>query len=209
MILSKFINTVRSVYLHQVLTTDGTILDCINIGLAELYERFGLKHKSTIYTLTSANDYVLPVDFLGVEYITTPGMYYRNPLGDFTNTLKEDFELGINIEGDYNSVFITDYTSLKVPYPIVGQPITFNYIAKPVTVDNTMLALEIPIGSQFINPLLLYVAYLGTMQNEGVTQLDVDKLVRRYEAACMDIINSGMYITRSGLNSKLSNRGYV
>jgi len=207
--VSDFIALVQDGSLHQTSVTQDSLIQFINLGLQEVYEKFSLKNKTTTITLTSATSYTLPTDLTSIDSITSEGKYYRNDVGTVV-VLSENFEVGINVSYDkYNSVFIDDNITLKVPNPIVGQILTIDYRATPVAVTALTLTSELPLANQFINPLMLYVTYLGFLQNGGANAVDVKSSLSLYEKACEAILMSGNYINSFGLNNKFYDRGFV
>jgi len=206
---SDFITLVKDGSLHQTAVTQDSLIQFINLGLQEVYEKFNLKNKTTTITLTSATSYTLPTDLTSIDSILSAGQYYRNDLGTIV-VLSEDFEVGINVSYDkYNSVFIDDNITLKVPNPIVGQTLTIDYRATPSTVTALTLTTELPLANQYINPLMLYVTYLGFLQNGGANAVDVKSSLALYEKACESILITGNYINSCGLNNKFYDKGFV
>jgi hypothetical protein len=207
--VNDFITLVKDGSLHQTTVTQDSLIQFINLGLQEVYEKFNLKNKTITITLTSATSYTLPTDLTSIDSITSPGKYYRNDLGTIIDII-EDFELGINVNYDkYNSVFIDDNIDMKVPNPIVGQILTIDYRATPIAVTALTLTAELPLANQYINPLMLYVTYLGFLQNGGANAVDVRASLSLYDKVCEAILISGNYINSFGLNNKFFNRGFV
>ena len=209
MIVSDFISLVKDGSLHQTTITEASIIKFINIGLVELYSKFNLSNKETTITLTEGtNKYLLPLDFMNVYSVTTSGIYFRDNLGVITPIAEDTFELSINIHGDYNSVFFNTPGVITVPLQITGQVLSIVYKASPNVITNQSLNEEVDIPSQLLEPLMLYVTYLGFMQNGGGTPTDTNLYLSRYKATIQELIGTGDYLNQYVLDTKFYNRGF-
>jgi hypothetical protein len=56
---------------------------------------------------------------------------------------------------------------------------------------------------------MLYVTYLGFMQNGGGTATDTNLYLSRYKAAIQELINTGDYLNQYKLDNKFFSRGFV
>lgn len=210
MIVSDFISLVREGSLNQTTVSEASIIKFINIGLTELYVRFNLSNKEVDITLTEGTDkYLLPSDFVNVYSITTSGLYFRDYLGVITPIIDDTFEVPVNIKGDFNSVFFNTPGIITVPLQVTGQVLSITYKASPVVITLQSLEEELDIASQFLEPLMLYVTYLGFMQNGGGTPTDTNLYLSRYNAAILELISTGDYLNQYVLDNKFYNRGFV
>lgn len=210
MIVSDFISLVKDGSLHQTTITEASIIKFINIGLIELFSKFNLSNPTEVITLVEGTDeYTLPTNFISTISITTSGEYFRDNFGVITPIQKETFEVPVNVQGDFNSVFINSKGILTVPLQVTGQTYTLVYRASPVIVTNQSLNTELEILPQYLEPLMLYVTYLGFMQNGGGTATDTNLYLSRYKAAVQELINTGSYQSQYSLDNKFYNRGFV
>lgn len=210
MIVSDFISLVKDGSLHQTTITEASIIKFINIGLIELFSKFNLSNPTEVITLVEGTDeYTLPTNFISTISITTSGEYFRDNFGVITPIQEETFEVPVNVQGDFNSVFINSKGILTVPLQVIGQTYTLVYRASPVIVTNQSLNTELEILPQYLELLMLYVTYLGFMQNGGGTATDTNLYLSRYKAAVQELINTGSYQSQYSLDNKFYNRGFV
>lgn len=210
MIVSDFISLVKDGSLAQTVVTEASIIKFINIGLTEVYSKFNLSNKETTITLTEGTDkYLLPSDFMNVYSVTTDGIYFRDNLGVIVPIIEDTFEASINIHGDFNSVFFNTPGVLTVPIQVTGQVLVIVYKASPVVITDQSLNEEVDIPSQLLEPLMLYITYLGFMQNGGGTATDTNLYLSRYKAAIQELINTGDYLNQYKLDNKFFSRGFV
>ena len=210
MLVSDFISLVKEGSLNQTTVTEASIIKFINIGLIELFSKFNLSNPTEVITLVEGtNEYALPDDFISIISITTSGEYFRDNLGVITPILDNIFDVPVNVQGDYNSVFVNSKLVLTVPLQVTGQTYSLVYRASPVTVTDQTLDEELEILPQYLEPLMLYVTYLGFMQNGGGTPTDTNLYLSRYKAAVQELINTGSYQSQYTLDNKFYNRGFV
>lgn len=208
MLLSEFITLTKDGSLHQVAVSQESIIAYTNLGIQTLSDEFDLLSKTTYFTLAEdTKEYELPVDFEAVYIITTPGLYWRDLKGLLTKKIDSDFEVGVNVEGDYNSIFIPNKDLLFVPFPIEGQVLTFTYKAIPTQLVEITEAL--PIASQYIHSLMLYVTYLGFLSSLGSSHADTSAAFKLYKDSVNVLNNNGTYVNTYGFNSKFTTRGFV
>lgn len=209
MLVSDLLNLVKTGNLAETKVTDASLINFLNLGLAELYSKYSLNIKEESYTLTEDTDYVLPSDFISLVKATTSNLFYRDLSGNFTKSNPGIFELSINVLGDYNSVIITDMNTLKIGYPISGQVINILYSAYPKQFTSNNLNTKLPIRDQYLEALTMYMTYLGFMQNGGGSQADSNVYLNRYERACQSLEQRGSLNKLTEFNSKFHDRGYV
>lgn len=209
MLVSEFISLVKDGPLHQTTITEASIVKFINIGLVELYSKFNLNNPTEVITLVEGtNEYALPSNFMSVISVTTSGEYFRDSKGNISPIMDDIFEVPINISGDFNSIFFYSKGIVTIPLQVTGQTYSITYRASPVNVTLQTVNSELSIESQFLEPLMLYVTYLGFMQNGGGTPTDTNLYLSRYKAAVQELINTGTYMSHYSLDNKFSNRGF-
>ena len=154
MLVSDFISLVKEGSLSQTTVSEASIIKFINIGLIELFSKFNLSNPTEIITLVEGTDeYALPNDFISVISITTSGEYFRDNLGVITPILDNTFDVPVNVQGDYNSVFVNSKSILTVPLQVTGQTYTLVYRASPATVTDQTLGEELEILPQYLEPV--------------------------------------------------------
>lgn len=209
MLVSEFISLVKDGPLHQTTITEASIVKFINIGLVELYSKFNLNNPTEVITLVEGtNEYALPSNFMSVISVTTSGKYFRDSKGIISPIMDDTFEVPINVSGDFNSIFFYSKGIVTIPLQVTGQTYSITYRASPVTVTLQTVNSELSIESQFLEPLMLYVTYLGFMQNGGGTPTDTNLYLSRYKDAVQELINTGTYMSHYSLDNKFSNRGF-
>lgn len=208
MLLSEFITLTKDGSLHQTNITEASIISFTNLGIQTISDEFDLLSKKELITLyANVTEYDLPSDFESVYIITTPGIYWRDLKGNLTKQRNESFEVGVNVIGDYNSIFISNNLTFTVPYPIDNQPLTLEYKTTPPKVLN--LTSKLPIASQYIVVLMLYVTYLGFLQALGSSHADTLSAFKAYRASVDSINETGTFINTFGFNNKFNERGFV
>ena len=208
MILSEFITLTKDGSLHQVSITETSIISFTNLGIQTLSDEFDLLSRNDVITLkANVTEYDLPSDFESAYIITTSGIYWRDLKGNLTKKLEFAFEVGINVEGDYNSVYITDNLTLTVPNPIEGQTLHLDYKATPPKVKS--LTSKLPLASQYILPLMLFVTYLGFMQALGTSHADTLSAYKAYRSSIDSLNETGTFINAFGFNNKFNERGFI
>lgn len=209
MLVSDFLNIVKSGNLSETKVTDSSLLNFLNLGLIEIYGKYSLNIQEENYTLTSSTEYDLPDDFISCVKVTSPGMYYRNTEGLVIPVSNSLFELSINSYGDYNGILITEFGILKVENPILGQTIRLIYKAYPKIVTSQNLISKLKLGNQYLEALSMYMTYLGFMQNGGGTQGDSNTYLNRYKLACTSLEEKGDTNKISNIATKFNDRGFV
>jgi len=209
MLVSDFLNIVKSGNLSETKVTDASLLNFLNLGLNELYGKYSLNIKEENYVLTSDTEYDLPDDFISCIKVTSPSEYHRDTNGNIAKLSDSLFELSINVYGDWNSLLITEFGMLKIDKPIVGQSIRLIYKASPKQLTSSNLTSKLKIGNQYLEALSMYMTYLGFMQNGGGTQGDSNTYLNRYVMACNNLETNGDTSKISNVNNKFNERGFV
>jgi hypothetical protein len=210
MLVSDFISLVKEGSLNQTTITEASLIKFINIGLIELFSKFNLSNPTEVITVTEGiSEYCLPEEFISVISITTSGEYFRDNLGVIAPITDTTFDVPVNVQGDFNSVFHNSNLVLTVPLQVTGQKYTIVYRAAPTTLTSQMLSSTLDVLPQYLEPLMLYVTYLGFMQNGGGTPTDTNLYLSRYKAAVQELINVGSYQNHYSLDNKFYNRGFV
>lgn len=173
------------------------LLGFVNLGLIDIYTRFALKRVTqTVATVVDGTSVVMGDDYLFLQYAC--------------GTNDDETEIPINNEFATFSVFENEpYTiSFKrddtLNTEIVGVNLT--YIASPTLLtdeDST-----VPLTYQFIEPLLLYMAYKAHSSVTASTDADNNVYFQRYMASVQMLKRSGALIPDNQSNYKLSYKGF-
>ena len=212
----EFIDLVTTTTLAQTTVKQDSIIKFINLGLNVLYSKFNLNNKEYKITLIEGtNQYLLPADYINIESITTPVIYYKNYEGILNNTMDDNdgdidlYDVPVNVSKDTNSVFVNTNGILTVNIPITGQVLTVIYKASPIKITSQSLNEELELPSSMIDVLYMYVTYLGFLQNMGGTATDTGLMYQRYNQALQSLVDSGSYEKHFNVDDKFFNRGFV
>ena len=207
MTLAEFITLTKEGSLAQTKVTQESIISFTNLAIQVISDDFDLLSKQEVIILSaSTTEYDLPTDFESMYSVNTPGMYWRDLKGIIVPRI-EPFEVGVNVKGSYNSIFISDNLVFTVPYPITGQPLTLDYKATPPKVSN--VASKLPLASQYTAILMLYVTYLGFQQSLGTSHADTLAAFKAYRMGVDSLNESGTFVNSFGFNNKFNERGFV
>jgi len=207
MLLSEFVTLVQDGSLHQTSVTQESIISYTNLAIQTISDEFDLLSKTEVVTLSdSVTEYDLPNDFESMYSIVTPGMYWRDLQGKIVPRI-DSFEVGVNVKGSCNSIFISDNLVFTAPYPITGQPLTLDYKATPAQISN--LSSKLPLASQYNSVLMLYVTYLGFQQALGASHADTMTAFKAYRVGVDSLNESGTFVNSFGFNNKFNERGFV
>ena len=214
--VSEFIDLAITTTLAQTTVTQDSILKFTNLGLNVLYSKFNLNNKTVlIHLIEGTTQYLLPSDCINIESVTTPTIYYRNYeglLGDVVDDNDGDldlFDVPVNVNKDTNSVFVNSNNILTVNTPITGQILTVLYKASPIKLTTQSLNEELELPSSMLDVLLMYVTYLGFLQNMGGTATDTGIMFQRYSQALQALVDSGSYEKHFNVDNKFYSRGFV
>jgi hypothetical protein len=207
MTLAEFITLTKEGSLAQTKVTQDSIISFTNLAIQVISDEFDLLSKIEVVTLSAyVTEYDLPNDFESMYFINTPGVYWRDLQGNIFPRI-DSFEVGVNVQGSYNSIFISDNLVFTAPYPITGQPLTLDYKATPSKISN--LSSKLPLASQYNSVLMLYVTYLGFQQALGASHADTMTAFKAYSVGVDSLRESGTFVNAFGFNNKFNERGFV
>jgi hypothetical protein len=214
--VSEFIDLAITTTLAQTTVTQDSVLKFTNLGLNVLYSKFNLNNKTVLITLVEGTtQYLLPSDCINIESITTPMLYYRNYEGLLGTVIDDNdgdidlFDVPVNVNKDTNSVYVNSNNILTVNTPSTGQVLTVVYKASPIKLTTQSLNEELELPSSMLDVLLMYVTYLGFLQNMGGTATDTGLMYQRYTQALQVLVDSGSYEKHFNIDDKFYNRGFV
>ena len=175
----------------------AAIISYINLGIIELYKRFGLATQSRELTdLTHGFSYTMEDDFL---YIT-----------NCTGNDEAETDIPLNDETAALSVFQpTPYQLYIAKTDEADERITsifVTYIAVPALIKSSKDV--IPLSYQYVEALLNYIAYRGHAAVSGNTNEENNAYYLRFEASCNNITNDGLITPDNQSNNKLDDRGF-
>jgi len=175
----------------------ATIISYINLGIIELYKRFGLATQSqTLQNVVDGASYSMTDDYLYLTYAVGNNdqkteIPINNEFATFSIFEPAPFQLFVtkdnNLHSDITEVFIT-------------------YIATPALL--TSETQTIPLQSQFIDCLLLYIASRAHAALNSAPNTEETVFYKRFEASCARIRRDGLITPDNQSNYKLWERGW-
>ena len=174
------------------------MISYINLGVIELYKRFGLATQSqTLTEVVNGSSYTMSDDYLYLTYA----------IGNNT----EETEIPINNEFATMSLFEpAPYQIFVTKDDVLHADITEVYItyqATPVLLTATTDSVALPY--QFIEALLLYMAVRAHSALSGLPNEENNTFYQRFEASCARITKNGMFTADNQSNYKHWMRGYA
>lgn len=211
MTLSEFITLAKNTVLRQLKISDSALVAFINTGLLEVYKQFNISIKTNVTTFTTTTDKVFPIpmDLLSIVSVTTQVKYLRDNNGNLIeDTSNKEVELYINKVGNNNSIHTFSYNTFSYDFPVIGQTITIKYIAAPDTLNIDDSNKELPIHGQYVDPLLMYVAYLSNL-SYGDKEQEIDLYLNRYRYSKDQILKLGLYDQNDLSDNRLDTKGFI
>ncbi len=177
------------------LVNEATLLSYINQGIIAIYTKFGLAHQArTLENVVDDATYTMAADYLYM-------VYAEDNLG---------VEIPINDEFSEYSIFEPAPFSIFVVKDDLkfaeSTEIYVTYVAVPPLL--TDVSDTIPMGYQFLQALLMYIAYkaknpVATAQEAGTNSDYINFL-----GACREIRNQGLITSDNQSNYKHDTRGF-
>lgn len=203
----------------------ANIITHLNLGLLELYKRFPIKLNSvSIQQTLGITNYVLDSSYAVTNPKSTDDVAFPKYIIDsaeapFTDDVlmidrivdELNEELPFNDENYSNSIITLDYNVINVPEPELEYLITVSYRATPpkIAIDTFDAdTTQIPIGSQYLEALINFIAYrcfASFSQNSPETV----NYYQRFEMACNLIRREGLVYKDLPRNVRLDNQGWL
>jgi len=173
------------------------LIGYINLGIIELYKRFGLAHQSLkLENVVDGASYTMTDDFLYLSYAI--------------GNNEQESEIPINNEFATFSIFEPAPYQLFITKDVALHSditeIFITYVATPALL--TAETEQVPLQHQFIDPLLLYMAYRGHSSVSALQQEEGNLYFQRYEASVRRILRDGLLTPDNQSNYKLHFKGF-
>jgi len=209
--ISELFTLIRASALKQLVVEDKDLLSFYNMGISELYKRFPINIKEqTIIISSDINVYPLNPDVMQIISVYTSGEFLVNKDGTrVKEQITEVVELPVNNEHDVNSIYTPTPGNILVPNVFDGQILSILYRASAVKVELEELNEEIQLSPQFIEPLLMYMAYLAHMSYDNASTQEHINFLQNYNISCGTIDKLGLSSKEATSNLKLKTRGFV
>lgn len=183
------------------------LVGLVNTGLLNLYTRFDiLRNEATVYLNVYCNKYTIKQDdLIKIEEILLPdGVRLENNTGEdcgFNSDSYNTFTLSQELLEKY-----TD-TCAKVRYRATHPDITQPYSESGISLDE--MVVELP--QIFLTPLLLFVAscVFNPMGATNVEFHEGNNYAQKYEMACREIENKGVYLEKHEVQTKFQRNGWI
>ena len=192
----------------------------VNDGLLRIYSRFVLSSKQLLIEQVRhiTNYHLIP------KYAESSGSDVEWPyikdlpddkfLGDLIRVLSvsdDRGELPLNDTGNPNSLFTPYPQVLQVPEPRAGKPLSIEYQARHIILENDDLDQEIVIPFVLEGALQSFVAYkIFSHMNGQDNQVKSQEHLNTYDGICMDVEARDLVnATTATSHYKLEERGFV
>lgn len=212
------------------------ILGHVNLGLADLFTRFTLRQGRLVlalqpgkasYALSSNYAVNNPRSTEAVRYIIdTPEEPFKDDINKIERIVTDSgYELGVNIEGDSESVFTPSATVLRLPKLLVGagdkpdhlktSQLEIEYrAAHPIIgkgfgyVDPVRTEVALPYA--YLQALLYFIASRAHnpagMTNEFHTG---NSYAMKYQQECARLVEANLDVVQTRENARLERNGWV
>ena len=192
----------------------------VNDGLLRIYSRFVLSTKQLLVEQVRhiTNYHLIP------KYAESTGSDVEWPyikdlpddkfLGDLIRILEVQDDRGklpLNDTGNPNSLFTPYPQVLQVPTPRAGKPLSIEYQARHIILENDDLDQEIVIPFVLEGALQSFVAYkIFSHMNGQDNQVKSQEHLNTYDGICMDVEARDLVnATTATSHYKLEERGFV
>lgn len=192
----------------------------VNDGLLRIYSRFVLSTKQLLVEQVRhiTNYHLIP------KYAESTGSDVEWPyikdlpddkfLGDLIRILEVQDDRGklpLNDTGNPNSLFTPYPQVLQVPNPRAGKPLSIEYQARHITLNNDDLDQEILIPFVLEGALQSFVAYkIFSHMNGQDNQVKSQEHLNTYDGICVDVEARDLVnATTATSHYKLEERGFV
>lgn len=211
MLISNALTLVKRGVLKQLSVDETDLLSYLNMAMTEVYKKFDINIREQILTLDSnINEYALSADVMIITSAYTQSSYLKDAYGNAINSSAENrvVSISVNDEDDSNSVFTPSNGVLLVPFPTTDQVISLVYKASPEEITETDLEKELQLAPQYMEPLFMYIGYLGYLSHDSGIQTDNDNYLLKFERACRVIQDLGLTNVNVSTNRKLEQKGF-
>jgi hypothetical protein len=205
MLVSDVINDAKYGELQQlaVKSDDNAILSYINLGMLELYKRFGLRTEDAIITLSAHNTiYTLDGELSNVDMPSDGDLLYIVGIYDEYGDIVE-----LNNEDDPNSVLTISYDTLQVPNPSDGTYLSVIYVAAPTRLTAPTDKVRLP--ASLYEALLHYIGYRGHGSVDGNVSTENNTHYMRFEKSCLTAREYGLITADEIPYRRVNTKGFL
>ena len=186
------------------LVNQNKFINYINLANLALHKRYHLlKKEIELDNPTNGEEFTLPLDFLVPIHA-----YYAV---DFEPvTIKDDSVRLVDSVDTRVSILMPEPFKIKIKGvdDKARTPIILKYAAAPKKAANA--SVDLKISEAYTDPLLNYASYKAYSTLSGDIKDENNTYFLRYEAACRQLVNSGMGGNNEiDVNTKLSDNGFV
>jgi len=210
--VSAFIALAKSSVLKQLALDDPEILSFVNLAVLQIYKRFPINVKEQVVVLQDdLHIYDLNPDVMSLVSAFTGENYLKDSTGSLISTGSSSTsiaEVTLNDSTDPNTVMTPTPGTIMVNYPSSGQLLSLLYRAGSVDIEADELDEQLKITPQYIEPLLMYMGYLGYTSINSTTGVG-DTFLTKYNIACAALAKEGITNKNTNTNNKLKGRGFV
>lgn len=215
MTVEQVIALAKSGELKNVAAAKGTetMIGYINRGLIELYKVFPIATEEVIITIGSDGTAEYPYTMINDTIYKLPSnfMYLIAAYDEVPEKSGELVaEIPINEEDNPLSINMVGWNKVQIPLTVTGANISLVYGASPEFISSDALDTEIPIPIQLLDPLLIYLGYIGHTAVGSTVQEEDAVLLNRFEVACEKVKALGLFTGDDvAMGGRLSTRGFV
>lgn len=208
--VSELIDLSKRTVFKQMSISTSDILANINLALLELYKDFSVNDKEQTLVLDSSiHVYSLNPDVMTITAVYTSEKYLKDGDGQpLNNTSNKVVEISLNNDKDPNSLLTPTANTCMVTYPTTGQIISIIYRAGSVSIEEDELDEVLPISQQYVEPLLMYLGYLGRMSINPASN-DTAAFLQKYRSSVASINHLGIINKEHNTNTKLYDKGFI
>lgn len=177
----------------------AAILSYLNLGILELHKKFALRiGRLTVSDITDQTVIAFPTDFMALVRVIgndddfTPIDIDNDTTADLSILRVDEF----NYEVYNTEEFDEEITSILIRYS--RAPILLTEI------DD-----DLPVGNQYVEALINYMAYKAHTVQSGNLQDDNNAYYQRFRAACDTLKRDGLVPAASIQNNHLENNGFA
>jgi len=210
--VSDFLELVNSSVFKQLSIESDDALAFINLALLEVYKEFPINIKEQNIILdANINIYKLNDDVMSLVSAYTAEKYLKDSDGELLdNTVDANsiVEININTDNDPNSFNTPTPNMGMVSFPTTEQVISLLYRAGSTRIEPDELDTELEVGMHYIEPLLMYVGYLGHL-SVSIASPESSAYLNKYMASVNSIKRLGIVNLDNYNKTKFSDRGFV
>ena len=210
--ISAFIALAKSTVLKQLSLDDAEILSFVNLSLLQIYKKFSINVKEQIIVLQEdIHIYDLNPDAMALVSAFTAKKYLKDDSGSLIYSGSTDasiIEVPLNDETDPNTVMTPTPGMIMLNYPTTDQLLSVLYRAGSVDIEADELDEHIKVTPQYIEPMLMYMGYLGYTSINSTTGVG-DNFLAKHNIACAVLNKEGIVNKNTNTNNKLADRGFV